>query len=239
MLNVIQIPALNDNYVYVLHDQIEDVVAVVDPSVAEPVIEVLEDRGLKPDFILNTHHHNDHIGGNDALVQKYGCEIIAPKGEVRIPNVDRRVAEGDRVKIGASTAQVFETPGHTTHHIVYYFETDTALFCGDTLFSIGCGRLFEGTPEQMFKSLSKIKALPDDTRVFCAHEYTKANIAFAKTVLKGNEALESYETQVLSLRARGESTIPSILKVEKQANPFLRAETVQEFADYRKAKDAF
>jgi hydroxyacylglutathione hydrolase len=239
MLSIKQIPILNDNYVYILRDEDSDTVAVVDPGEASPVIAFLEEKGWTPSFILNTHHHADHIGGNQAIKQKYGCKIIAPKGEARISDVDQRVREGDQIKIGSSIAQVIETPGHTTHHIVYWFEAEQALFSGDTLFSIGCGRLFEGTAEQMFNSLSKIKPLPDNTAVYCAHEYTSANIDFAVTVLPDNTALADYKEKVRKMRAAGQPTIPTQLGLEKQANPFLLAETVAEFTAYRLGKDQF
>ena len=239
MLDIHQIPILNDNYVYVLHETDQDVVAIVDAGEADPVIDFLDEKGWRPDYILNTHHHDDHIGGNQALVEKYGCQIIAPKGESRIHHADQRVSEGDKVSIGNSSAEVIETPGHTSHHICFWFEGDKALFCGDTLFSIGCGRVFEGTAEEMFESLSKIKDLPDDTMVYCAHEYTQKNVEFAKTVIPDNQALIAYESEVKALRERGISTIPSKLGGEKKANPFLLADTVQEFAEYRRAKDNF
>lgn len=239
MLDIYQIPILNDNYVYVLNEPEADMTAVVDPGEAQPVIEFLNEHHMKLDFILNTHHHRDHIGGNEVLVDEYGCKIIAPEGEDRIPNTNDRAFEGETVQIGMTSAVVIETPGHTTHHICYWFEQDKALFCGDTLFSIGCGRLFEGTPKQMFESLSKIKALPDDTRVYCAHEYTQSNIEFAKTVLPDNAYLKAYEEEVKGLRAKRKPSVPSLLEIEKKANPFLLAKTVEEFAEYRAAKDKF
>lgn len=239
MLDITQIPILNDNYVYILRDTDRDTVAVVDPGEAAPVIAFLEQKGWQPSIILNTHHHADHIGGNQAIKQKYGCKIIAPKDETRISDADQRVGEGDTVSIGSATARVFETPGHTSHHIVYWFEADRALFPGDTLFSIGCGRLFEGTAAQMFDSLSKIKQLPDDTAVYCAHEYTSANVDFAATVLPDNPVLADYKDKVQKMRAAGQPTIPSKLGLEKQANPFLLAENVTEFAEYRTGKDRF
>ena len=239
MLQIHQIPILNDNYVYILHEDAGNVTAVVDPGEADPVIDFLEAQDLTLSFILNTHHHGDHIGGNKKLCDTYGCQVIAPVNETRIPDVDRSVEEGDHVEIGTSIARVIETPGHTLHHIVYYFEQDQALFCGDTLFSIGCGRLFEGSAEQMYHSLSKIKSLPDQTRVYCAHEYTAANIDFAHSVLSDNPDLKIYAEHVKTVRAQDLPTIPSTLEIEKKANPFLLAESVQQFAAYRQAKDQF
>lgn len=239
MLEIKQIPILNDNYVYVLREDSSGIVAVVDPGEAAPVIGFLEEQGWTPSVILNTHHHADHIGGNLVLKDKYGCRIIAPRGEDRILDADQRVGEGDIIDIGSASAKVFETPGHTRHHIAYWFEAEQALFCGDTLFSIGCGRLFEGTPEEMFNSLGKFKNMPDDTDVYCAHEYTAVNIDFARTVLPENAVLADYASKVEQLRAENKPTVPSKLGLEKQVNPFLLAETMEQFTQYRLGKDQF
>ncbi len=239
MLDIHLIPVLQDNYVYVLVDQNTGVSAVVDPGEAKPVIDFLEAHNLKPSFILNTHHHWDHTNGNHALVEKYGCQIVAPAGEDRIDGAGQKVAEGYRIEIGDSIATVIETPAHTKTHICFYFEGDKALFCGDTLFSIGCGRLFEGSADDMFQAMQKLKALPDDTRVYCGHEYTEANIQFAKTVLENNDVLKSYEQEVKELRAKSLPSIPSKLEIEKKANPFMVAKTANELGHYRQLKDNF
>ena len=196
----------------------------------------------------------DHIGGNAALKDRYGAKIVGPRAEIsRIAGLDRTVGEGDEVAVGTETARVFETPGHTSGHIVYWFETSKALFCGDTLFALGCGRLFEGTPAQMWDSLSKLRALPDDTRVYCGHEYTAGNAKFALTIEPDNAELAARAEEIAAARARGEPTIPSQLGLEKRTNPFLRADlpelqaaigmpnssTVTAFAEVRGRKDRF
>ena len=217
------IPVLSDNYVYLLHDAATDTTGVVDPAEAAPVLERLEARGLTLDWILITHHHGDHTAGVAELKQRTGCQVIGPAGEQdRIANLDRTVIEGDRFQLGSSEAQVLETPGHTSGHISYWFEKDDALFCADTLFSLGCGRLFEGTAEQMWSSMRKYEPLPDSARVYCGHEYTQSNAHFALTVDPDNEALKQRAAEVDRLRADGRPTIPSLLGEERAANPFLR-----------------
>ena len=253
-LTVELLPALSDNYIYLLHEADSGTTAIVDPAVPEPVIAALEERGLKLDLILNTHHHMDHIGGNAALKARYGATLIGPRAELsRIPDMDRTVGEGDEVAVGGETARVIETPGHTSGHISFWFENSKALFCGDTLFALGCGRLFEGTPAQMWDSLSKLRALPDDTLVYCGHEYTAGNAKFALTIEPDNQALAAYAEQIAATRARNRPTIPALLGEEKRTNPFLRADqpglqaaigmpnssTVTAFAEVRGRKDRF
>lgn len=229
------IPVLNDNYTYLLQDA-EGCVAIVDPGEAAPVIDALESRGLTPDWILNTHHHGDHIGGNKALKEKYGCKIAGPAVDThRIDSLDRELKEGDAI-LGA---QVLETPGHTSGHIVFFFPEAKALFSGDTLFSMGCGRLFEGTATQMWHSLGKILALPDDTQIYCGHEYTQANGAFCLSVEADNKDLQERMAEVEKLRAAGKPTIPVSLETEKKTNVFLRARSAERFAEIRKLKDNF
>lgn len=248
------VPVLSDNYVYLVREPETGVAIVIDPSVADPVIAALGSLGWVPELILNTHHHPDHVGGNAGLKARYGCEIVAPASDQhRIRPADRWVADGDSVNIGAAEGQVIAVPGHTTGHIAYYFPDQKALFCGDTLFSLGCGRLFEGTPEQMWRSLARLRTLPDDTLVCCAHEYTAANGRYALTVEPDNRALQTRLREVDALRTEGSPTVPSNLGLEKAANPFLRpdsaeirrnlgletADDVAVFAALRAGKDRF
>ncbi|MEO1223401.1 MAG: hydroxyacylglutathione hydrolase [Pseudomonadota bacterium] len=224
-LDVELIPAFSDNYIYLLRDGATGTVAVVDPGDATPVIERLERDGLPLDIILNTHHHADHIGGNAELVQRYGAQLIGPAADAyRIPDLDQAVSEGDTVSVGETKATVIETPGHTSGHITFWFGDDNALFCGDTLFSMGCGRLFEGTPAQMWNSLSKLRALPDAASVYCGHEYTLSNARFAAGVEPDNAEVVDRLRQIEATRAAGKPTIPADLAAEKQTNPFLRAD---------------
>lgn len=253
-LEIVQVPARADNYIYLLHDAASNKTTVVDPADADPVKAELQRRGWGLDYILNTHHHNDHTGGNLALKRDYGCEIYGYGADAtRIAGIDHRLKDGEQVRVGESQAQVLFVPGHTLGHIAYYFAQDKALFCGDTLFSLGCGRLFEGTPQQMHESLQKFAALPDDTRVYCAHEYTQSNGAFALTIEPHNPALCQRMGEVAALRAQGKPTVPSRLGQEKAANPFLRtdspeirqklamphASAVEVFAEIRHRKDVF
>lgn len=227
MLKIIQIPVLTDNYIYLLHDTASGSTAVVDPALSQPVLDELKQQGWRLDWILNTHHHSDHVGGNLELKAKTGCQVIAANaGKDRIPGFDKAVDDGDIIKIGQYAAKVLATPGHTSGHIVYYFAEAAALFCGDTLFGMGCGRLFEGTAEQMWQSLQKIKALPGDTRIYCAHEYTQANGRFALTVEPENQALQQRMFEVNRLRKDNRSTVPSILQQELDTNPFLREDSL-------------
>jgi len=237
-LKVEQIPVLNDNYVYIITCTETGQTAVVDPAVHAPVINALGDRPLH--YILNTHHHADHTGGNLALKEKYNCTIIgAGDDAARIPGIDKKVCEGDVVKVGNQQAKVYETPGHTIGHIIYHFEHNHALFCGDTLFAGGCGRLFEGSAEQMFNSLQKIKAMPDATKVYCAHEYTLQNYKFLHHAAPNDGYVEARLNAVAAMRSEGKRTVPSKLADEKKSNLFLTAGSVKEFADLRKAKDTF
>ncbi len=185
-----QIPVLKDNYVYLIHEPQSRATGVVDPSVAPPILEAAEREGWRITHILNTHHHNDHTGGNNEIKAATGCIIVGPRADRdRIPGIDIEVGDGDTYEFGAEKARVFDVPGHTRGHIAYHFAHSNALFCGDTLFIMGCGRVFEGTHAQMWNSLSKLKALPPETRVYCAHEYTQANARFALTVEPENRDL--------------------------------------------------
>lgn len=254
MLEIVQIPVLTDNYIYVIHEPDSGETAIVDPAVEHEVVELLEARGWHPDYILNTHHHGDHVGANLALKERYGLKIIGPSADRdRIPGIDVAVGEGDHAHIGSIAADVYDVPGHTRGHIAYHFADDNALFCGDTLFAMGCGRLFEGTPDQMWLSLSKFLKLPDETRIFCAHEYTLANGAFALSVEPENKALQARMKEVRQMRDNGEPTVPSRLGIERATNPFLRpmSEEIQDrlgmigapwprvFGEIRRMKDNF
>ncbi|TRW14680.1 hydroxyacylglutathione hydrolase [Glacieibacterium frigidum] len=239
MLDIVQIPVLSDNYVYLIHEPESSATAVIDPAVAEPVLAAAAERGWTISDIWNTHWHPDHTGANLAIKAATGCLITGPAGEAaKIPGIDREVAEGDTVTLGAATARVIDVPGHTAGHNAYWFTDDDALFCGDTLFALGCGRLFEGTAPQMHASLSKLMALPDATRVYCAHEYTQSNARFAVTVEPGNSELLARVVAIDAARARGLPTVPSTIGLERATNPFVRAD-VAGFADARAAKDRF
>ena len=222
-LQIHQIPCLQDNYGYLIHDPDARLTATIDTPDPAAIERALADRGWRLDYILNTHHHADHAGGNLALKQKTGCVIVGSRPDAaRIPGIDVLVGEGDSFALGSHRARVIETPGHTVGHICYLFEDDLAAFVGDTLFSLGCGRLFEGTPAQMWASMQKLMALPDATRVYCAHEYTAGNGRFAVTLEPQNVALADRVREVAALRGAGQPTIPSTIGMEKATNPFLR-----------------
>ena len=254
MISVHMFACLSDNYGYLLHDEDSGLTAAIDTPDAAAILRELDRESWRLTHILNTHHHGDHAGGNLELKDRTGCQIIGPGADAaRIPGMDRGVGDGDRLAFGAHTIEVFETPGHTRGHIVYLLRRERIAFVGDTLFSLGCGRLFEGTPGQMWSSLQKIMAWPDDTRLYCAHEYTLANGRFAKTLEPENAALAARIADVEALRAVSKPSVPSTLALEKQTNPFLRpgsaelrrtlglvdAPTVEVFARARELKDAF
>jgi hydroxyacylglutathione hydrolase len=216
---------LSDNYGVLLHDSETGTTASIDAPEAGPVEAALQETGWKLTDILVTHHHHDHVGGIEALKAKYRCRVVAPAGEAaKIPGVDETVREGDTVKIGNLAANVIETPGHTLGHIAYWFHKDELAFVGDTLFSIGCGRVIEGTPAQMWNSLKKLRDLPVDTQIYCGHEYTLSNIKFALSIDKDNPALTAREAQARRQIEEGAPTIPVTIGDEKLANPFLRAD---------------
>jgi hydroxyacylglutathione hydrolase len=216
---------LKDNYGVLLHDPASGATAAIDAPEAAPVETALKGNGWKLTDILVTHHHGDHTGGIVALKERYGCKVTAPRAEAaRIPAVDVEVGEGDTVSVGGLSARVIETPGHTLGHIAYWFEGEKIVFVGDTLFSIGCGRVIEGTPEMMWDSLLKLRELPDATQVFCGHEYTQANVRFAQTIEPNNKVLAARAAAVNELIAMGKPTIPVSIGAEKAANPFLRAD---------------
>ncbi|MCR9277362.1 MAG: hydroxyacylglutathione hydrolase [Pseudomonadaceae bacterium] len=253
-IEVHQFPCLSDNYGFLVRDDATGAVATIDTPDADAVNAALEERGWSLTHIFNTHHHFDHAGGNEALKARWGCQIVGAANDAgRIPGIDKGVHDGDRVSLGDSEAVVFEVPGHTVGHIAFYFASDGVAFVGDTLFALGCGRLFEGTPEQMWSSLGKLLALPDDTIVYCAHEYTQANANFALSVDPDNEALVARASDIARLRADGLPTVPTSMALEKATNPFLRpasvtlrqslnmsaATDVEVFAETRRRKDNF
>ena len=254
ILQIEQILVLKDNYVYFVREPVSGAVGVVDPSVAPPVLTRAKELGWRITHILNTHHHNDHTGGNLEIKAATGCTIVGPRADrARIPGIDIDVGDGDTYRFGATEARVFDIPGHTRGHIAFWFTEADALFCGDTMFALGCGRLFEGTPQQMWTSLGKLRVLPDSTRVYCGHEYTQANARFALTVEPDNTTLQARSRRIDERRAQGLPTVPSLLGEEKQTNPFLRADhpslavhvgldasdPVAVFAEVRRRKDVF
>jgi hydroxyacylglutathione hydrolase len=239
-LEIVRIPALSDNYVWLVHDAASGETMVVDPAQAEPVLAEADARGWKIDAIWNTHWHPDHTGGNAAIKEATGATVIAPAAEAaRIPTADRLVGEGDEVRLGAHVATVMEVPAHTAGHIAYHFAEDAAVFVGDTLFAMGCGRLFEGTPAQMFANMARLGALPPETQVYCAHEYTQSNGRYALVAEPDNAAIRARMAEVDRARAAGEATVPTTIALEAATNPFLRAASIEMLAERRAAKDAF
>lgn len=225
-----QFLCLQDNYGVLLHDPATGATASIDAPEAAAVENALQETGWRLTDILVTHHHGDHTAGIAELKARHRCRIVAPKNEAtRIPEVDETVGEGDTVRVGDLVGRVLDTPGHTKGHISYWFEKDGIAFVGDTLFSIGCGRLLEGTPEMMWMSLEKLRRLPDATRIYCGHEYTMSNVAYARSIDPDNAALQARAEEAARLRGNGEATLPTVLSVEKAANPFLRAD-VADFA---------
>lgn len=254
VLEIALVPCLKDNYAYLLRDPATGATGVVDPSEAPPVEQALAARGWKLSHILNTHHHWDHTGGNAALKARTGARVVGPRPDSeRIPAIDIAVDEGESFALGQAEARILFIPGHTRGHIAFWFAEAKAVFCGDTLFAMGCGRMFEGTAPQMWHSLGKLKALPAETRVYCGHEYTQANARFALTVEPGNAALRSRAAAVDAVRAKGLPTIPSTIAEERATNPFFRADeksiaatlglagadAVAVFAEVRRLKDNF
>lgn len=239
-LDVQAIPVLSDNYAWFLRDTETGTTAVIDPGEAAPVANFIEKEGGRLDLILLTHHHHDHTGGTEALRQRYHARVAGPAAEQqRMPPLDIALHDQESIAVGTCIGTVIAVPGHTLGHICYDFPNPPSLFCGDTLFSLGCGRLFEGTAEQMFESLHKLDALPDATRVYCGHEYTLGNSAFALHAEPHNAALKERVAEVRRLRAENKPTVPSTLGMERATNPFLRAQDVQTFAQLRREKDTF
>ncbi len=258
MIEIELLPVMSDNYVFLLFDPATGTSGVVDPGVAEPVLARLSDLGRGLDWILLTHHHADHTGGLPALRRETGARVAYSRGDTgRIPGIesgtDVAVAEGDILTFGEEAVHVLETPGHTRGHVSFWVAGEDAVFCGDTLFALGCGRLFEGTPEQMWRSLSKLAALPPATRVYCGHEYTESNARFALSVDPDNPDLVRRAAEIRTLRSRGEPTVPTTVDLELRTNPFLRvndpairrrlgmegASEIEVFAELRARKDRF
>ena len=254
MLEVYQFPCLQDNYGFLIHDSATGATAAIDTPEVAPINRALADKGWQLTHILNTHHHYDHAGGNDALKAQWQCQVVGAAIDAeRIPGIDLEVKDGESLAFGSAQAEVLEVPGHTSGHIAYYFAEAQIAFVGDTLFALGCGRLFEGTPQQMNDSLNKLMALPDDTMVYCAHEYTEANAAFAATVEPDNPALQQRIQDIQRLRKAGQPTVPTSIGLERATNPFVRADSselqsvlgmvgadaVDVFAETRRRKDHF
>jgi hydroxyacylglutathione hydrolase len=234
------IPMLSDNYSWLLRESVSGKVGIVDPAEAAPAITALEEAGLGLDYIFLTHHHPDHIDGVPALVERYSAQVVGNQADAhRLPKLDIAVHEGSLVDFGAAKLRVIEVPGHTLGHIAYYIADGGILLPGDTLFSLGCGRLFEGSAAQMFASLRKFSELPDETLLCCGHEYTAANAKFALAMDPDNTALQTRAAEVARLREAGLATLPVTLGVERATNPFLRAPDAEEFARLRTAKDHF
>ncbi len=240
MIEVVRIPVLTDNYIWLVHEPVSGETMVVDPAVAEPVLAEAASRGWTISQIWNTHWHPDHTGGNAAIKAATNCTITGPAGEAaRIPTLDVFVKGGDVVQLGAVTAGVIDVPAHTAGHIAFHFASEGAAFVGDTLFAMGCGRLFEGTADQMFANMRVLEALPDATMVYCAHEYTASNGRYALVAEPDNVAIAERMAEVAALRAKGEATVPTSIGLERATNPFMRAATIEQLAERRAAKDAF
>jgi hydroxyacylglutathione hydrolase len=257
-MEIIRIPVLSDNYIFLLVDREREIAAVVDPAEAAPVLAELARHQVELVAIFNTHHHGDHVGGNQELIAAFPNIRVYGGAEDRgrIPGQQVYLGEGDRVQFGDRSAEVFFIPGHTRAHIAYYFPPVAAdepgeLFCGDTIFAGGCGRLFEGTPAQMVSSISKLRQLPDRTRIWCAHEYTLGNLKFAVTVEPDNQELQERLIDVTAARSNSIPTVPTFLDIEKRTNPFLRWDVaalqtsvathdpIETFARIRGRKDQF
>ena len=240
MLKIVRIPVLDDNYIWLAHEPASGETLVVDPAVADPVLAKARELGWNITQIWNTHWHPDHVGGNLGIKAATGALISGPAAErEKIQTLDRMLVGGDTVPLGAVMADIIDAPGHTDGHILFHLRSEQVLFCGDTLFPMGCGRLFEGTPEQMYGNMTRLSRLPSGTLVYCAHEYTEANGRFAEHVEPSNRAIFERMEEVRALRARGEATVPTTIELERQTNPFMRAASAEEFAVLRAAKDSF
>ncbi|HZF93827.1 MAG TPA: hydroxyacylglutathione hydrolase [Allosphingosinicella sp.] len=239
-IEVVRIPVLSDNYVWLVHEPGSGETAAVDPAAAEPVMAEAAARGWPITQIWNTHWHPDHTGGNAAIKAATGCLVTGPAAEAaRIPTLDRLVGEGDRVTLGPVEAAVLEVPAHTAGHIAYHLPGEAAVFVGDTMFAMGCGRLFEGTAGQMHSNLQRLAALPPETLVYCAHEYTLSNGRFALAAEPDNAAVAERMRGVEAARAAGEATVPTTIALELATNPFVRVGSAAELAERRAWKDSF
>ena len=237
-MEIVAVPAFSDNYIWLVHDEESGETAVVDPGDAAPALAEAERRGWTIDQVWNTHWHPDHTGGNLAIKQATGARISGPASE-KIPGRDVALEEGSEVKLGRHVGRVIEVPGHTLDHLAIVFEDERVAFVGDTLFAMGCGRLFEGTPAQMYASLKRLASLPEDTRLYCAHEYTLANAHFAAHAEPANAAIAERLAKVAAMRREGRITVPTTVAQERETNPFVRSTNEEEFARRRAAKDSF
>ena len=240
MLEIFIINALSDNYIYLLRNEHKNITSVIDPGEAKPVIKFLNNKRWNLDEVINTHHHHDHVGGNSELLHIYKSKLIAPSYESeRISNIDILVSDDETVNITGIPTKVFHTPGHTLGHVCFYMPEEKSLFSGDTLFYLGCGRVFEGTMDQMWLSLLKLRSLPEDTSVYCGHEYTKKNAEFCLKYDPNNNELIEKIAQIKKSISKGNPTIPSILREEITCNIFLKAKDVEMFSKLRDLKDNF
>src|SRR5687767_9131164 len=237
-LEIVAVPAFSDNYIWIVHDAASDETAVVDPGDAAPALAEAKRRGWTVTQVWNTHHHWDHSGGNVAMKEATGCTVTGPASET-IPGRDVALSEGSELRIGDHRGTAIEIPGHTLGHVALHFENDRIAFVGDTLFAMGCGRLFEGTAEQMHRSLQRLAALAADTALYCGHEYTLANARWAAHAEPDNAAIAERLVKVEALRSSGENTLPTSVAEERATNPFVRAGSVEEFACLRAGKDSF
>ena len=240
MLEIARIPALSDNYVWLVHEPASGETTVIDPAMADPVLEEATRRGWRISQIWNTHWHPDHTGGNAAIKEATGAKVTGPAAEAaKIPTLDRQVREGDKVSLGSIQADVFEVPAHTAGHIAYHLPDERIVFVGDTLFAMGCGRLFEGTAEQMHANLQRLAELPPETEVYCAHEYTLSNGRYALVAEPDNEAIRQRVEEVQAARSAGLATVPTTIALELATNPFVRAGDADQLAARRLEKDSF
>jgi hydroxyacylglutathione hydrolase len=237
-MKIVAVPAFSDNYLWLVHDEASGETAVVDPGDPAPVLAQAERRGWTIGQVWNTHWHGDHTGGNLAIKHATGARISGPAGE-NIPGRDVALKEGHQIHLGNHVGRVIEVPGHTLGHIALIFDEERVAFVGDTLFAMGCGRLFEGSPEQMYRSLQRLTGLPGETRLYCAHEYTLSNALFAASAAPGDSAIDARLNQVKQLREAGQMTVPTTVAQERETNPFVRATNVEEFARLRREKDSF
>ena len=237
-MEIVPVPAFSDNYLWLVHDEESGGTAVVDPGDSTPILVEAERRGWTISEVWNTHWHPDHTGGNLAIKSATGARIFGPRNE-DIPGRDVALAEGSEVRLGKHVGRIIEVPGHTLGHIALLFDKERVAFVGDTLFAMGCGRLFEGSPEQMYTSLQRLAGLPPDTKLYCAHEYTLANARFASHVEPDNQAIMDRLASVSKLRDVGAITVPTTVGEERETNPFVRSTNVEEFATRRAEKDSF